>query len=214
MQQKIAKPEKHNRYFVFVGIFIVMIATGIFLFAMVRQQRIGTQAPNAALHPDTLISAALSNGDHLVHDETGGYSFVLPSSWYLEKNEGSGVTVYPGYHPDAGSSPECKIEVSVFKDVATADMTRWVADHLREDPTVAITEMSSQGVSVIGAQAAFEWTGTMDGIATTLAYVSAEGNIYEIAPSALDIQKADGNAVCDTVFAYFMDGIRFGDDTK
>lgn len=192
----------------------MMVAAAVVVFIMARHGRIGAQPSGASLNADDISQALLPDGSHFVSDKTGGYSFVLPPSWYLENKKGSGVAVYPDYRPEASSSPECKIEVSLFRDIPAADMDHWLAAHLSEDPTIAVAEISSEGLSVSGADAALEWKGTMDGVATTLAYVAAEGNIYEIAPSVLDIRKADGNAVCDAALTQFINGMHFENGTK
>jgi hypothetical protein len=165
-------------------------------------------------NPDNVTVAPLPNGGRIVNDKTGGYSFVLPSRWYLEKKEGSGIAVYPDYVPNGNTPPKCKIEISVFRNIPAAGMNDWATSHLREDPTITVAEKSRAAFSAPGAQSAFEWQGTIDDIATALAYIAANGNVYEVAPSAFDIASADGNTACDGPFRSFLSTINFEKNAK
>jgi hypothetical protein len=209
MQQEIEKSKKRNSYVKYTGLFagILIAALAIFIFA--RHFSGNSRQMASGIRPDDITWTVLPNGNHLADDKTGGYSFILPTGWYFEKKEGSGISIYPDYDPNNTVASKCKIEISVFKDIVVVDMNDWMTNHIHEDPTVAITETRREPLSMSGAEFAFEWKGTMDGIATTVAYVSAEGNVYEIVPSVLDIQKADGNAVCDAGFQSFLKGLSF-----
>jgi len=214
MQQKTEKTEKGKFYsilsWLFVG--IVIAAVSIFILTSLFFKNLRRPVPGALA--DDVVSTTLSNGNHLINDRTGGYSFILPISWFFEKKDGSGIAVYPDYDPRKNVTPKCKIEISVFKNIAASKMDSWVTSHIHEDPTVAVNETFRNMFSVPGATSAFNWNGTMDGIATTIAYLSANGNIYEIAPSVLDIKKADGNDMCNAGFKSFLSGISFHDDAR
>ena len=208
MQIEIEKPKKRNPYLM-IAVFLGVLVMALAIFVCARWFLENSPKPASGAPPDDIALTTLPNGNRLVNDKTGGYSFILPANWYLEKKEGSGIAVYPDYAPQSGGAPKCKIEVSVFKNIAAANINNWVTIRLHADPTIAVSETLRAALSVPGAKSAFEWKGTMDGITTTLAYVSAEGNIYEIAPSVLDIQKADGNTACDSGFQLFLNGISF-----
>lgn len=214
MQQEIEKSKKRNSYARFAGLFvgILIAALAIILFAH-RFSGSLRQSAQGAL-PDDIATKVLASGNRLINDKTGGYSFMLSTGWYLEKKEGSGIAVYPDYDPKGTIPPKCKIEISVFKNITTKDMNDWVTGHVHEDPTVKVIETLRSALSVTGAPFAFYWKGSMDGIMTTIAYVSAEGNVYEIVPSVLDIQKADGNTACNDGFKSFLNSINFGNNEK
>jgi hypothetical protein len=214
MQQEIEKPKKRNSYAIFAWLFmgILIVALAICIFA--SRFSGSSQRPVSGVFPDDIALTALPSGNRLVNDKTSGYSFILPGSWYFEKKEGSGIALYPDYDPKGSVAPKCKIEISVFKNIAATDMNDWVTSHIHEDPTVAVAETLREALSVSGATFAFEWKGTIDGIATAVAYISAEGNIYEIAPSVLDMRKADSNTVCDAGLQSFLSGISFGNNAK
>ncbi len=214
MRQKIEKTEKGKLYVILSWLFVGIIIAAISIFILTGLFFKNLKRPASGALPDDIASTTLSNGDRLINDKTGGYSFVLPVSWYFEKKDGSGVAVYPDYDPRNDTTPKCKIEISVFRNIAAMKINDWVTSHVHEDPTVAVKENIRSALSVSGATSAFEWDGTMDGIVTTIAYISASGNIYEIVPSVLNIEKADGNEACNAGFKSFLSGISFGNDAK
>src|SRR5438270_705620 len=68
-----------------------------------------TSTSNVVAGHVTLDSA--SSSQQIVQSATGDYSFALPSTWYLERNDTSGVTIYPDYDPAGSAQPDCKIEI-------------------------------------------------------------------------------------------------------
>jgi hypothetical protein len=166
------------------------------------------------MNSDDIAFTVLSDGDRLVDNKTSGYRFTLPTSWYFEKKEGRGVAIYPNYHPNTSVLPECKIEISVFPDIASENANNWIIGRLHEDPTVTVSELSRTAINVSGASTTIEWRGTLDEITTTLVYVFTEGNAYEIVPSVLDIKSNNGNLVCDAALKSFLENIRFSKNAQ
>lgn len=141
--------------------------------------------------------------DEIVTDQTAGYSFSMPTNWYLEPNAGAGVTVYPDYDPTSGDQAACKIEISSLAAdpgaVANeAGLSTWVTAQLHADPTADIAETARTDIT-IGTSTAIEWQGELNGVSTTLVYVpTVDGkNILEFAPSTLAADdSADGGDDC------------------
>ena len=93
-------------------------------------------------------------------------------------------------------------------------MDGWITSHLHEDPTVVVSELSRTAIKISGASSVFEWKGLFDEITTTLVYAFAEGNVYEIAPSALNMEKADDGAACNDVLESFLTNLRFSQNAS
>lgn len=214
MQQEIEKSKNRNSYTKFAGLFLGILIVALIIFIFTRRFLGNPQRSAMSALPDDVTLMELPSGNRFVNDKTGGYSFIIPGNWYFEKKEGSGVAVYPDYVPKNDTVPKCKIEISVFKNIAAPSMDNWVTSRIHKDPTIAIAETLRETFSVSGAMSAFEWRGTMDRVATTIAYISAMGNVYEIAPSVLDIQKTDGNTACDAGFKSFLNSISFKNNEK
>jgi len=217
MQQKTEKTEKTEKrkfYSILSWLFVGIVIAAVSIFILTSLFFKNLRRPVSGSLPDDVVSTTFPDGNHLINDRTGGYSFILPISWFFEKKDGSGIAVYPDYDPRNNVTPKCKIEISVFKNIAATKMNDWVTSHIHEDPTIVVSETFRNVFSVPGATSAFDWNGTMDGIVTTIAYISANGNIYEIVPSVLDIKKADGNDICDVGFKSFLNGISFRNDAK
>lgn len=177
--------ENNKTVRVFVWIVIgVVIGAGIFLLA-IRARRVDVGS----------TAGAATTTDQSIADGATGYHFVIPASWYFEKNSSSGFAVYPDYSPAESSSlsapnsansaaPLCKIEVSIFPYSPATAPGDWIASQLSVDPTQDIKEQSTAQVALGDAQG-IEWNGTMNGIPTTLVYAFTDDKAYEIAPSTL-----------------------------
>ena len=172
-------------------------------------------APAGAFSLDEAsIATQNANDDQVVQNASDGYSFAMPASWYLEKNDGSGTTVYPDYDPAGGVAPECKMEISSFPAATApgaggraADLNNWLTDHLHADPTVDVLEISRTNVK-LGTSSALEWRGSLNGVTTTLVYAFANGKILEIAPSSLDPASDLDADDCDLMLQAFMANLR------
>lgn len=164
--------------------------------------------------PDEVSVAPAPNGDaddEVVTDQTAGYSFTMPTNWYLEPDAGAGVTVYPDYDPTSGDEAACKIEISELAaggtSVATeADLSTWITTQLHSDPTAGVAENSRTDMQIgsgDSTSSAIEWQGELNGVSTTLVYVpAADGaGVLEFAPSTLAeddaSETADGGATDD-----------------
>lgn len=143
---------------------------------------------NASLpqpRPDTIATSSAGQGNILIKNGSAGYSITVPETWYLEHGAGSGMTIYPDYDAALSAvSADCKIEIAVVADSAGADLSLWLTGYLHRDPTADIEEISRTAISVADAPAIL-WTGVLNGVLTTLAYVASGGRTYEIAPSII-----------------------------
>ncbi len=209
MQQEMGNLKKKKSYTFFILLFLAIIAVAIFICVLIPRLLGNADQQISITSSDDIAITTLQDGDRFIEDKTGNYSFTLPASWYFERKEGSGIAVYPNYIPDVNASPECKIETSVFPSISPLDLNGWITNHLHEDPTVTVLESSRTAVDISGASITIRWMGALNEITTTLIYASTQGNIYEIAPSVLDIKKAEGNIVCNAALDSFLTSIRF-----
>jgi hypothetical protein len=168
--------------------------------------------------PDEVLVAPAPNGDtddEVVTDQTDGYSFTMPTNWYLEPNAGAGVTIYPDYDPGASDDQaSCKIEIAELAGdgsngaSAATDLNDWITAQLHADPTADVTETARTTIRVgLGSgdntSTAIEWQGALNGVSTTLVYALAPdgSGVLEFAPSTLaddDASEAgDGSATDD-----------------
>lgn len=131
-----------------------------------------------------------------------GYSIRLPIEWRVERTGTGTIAV----HPPAGErSAACKVEMSSFPFSAGSDPAAWIAERIGADPSVSVVERSSEGVSFDGASGV-RWTGTIDGMTTTLVYAFAGSRAFEIAPSMIGGTDA---SPCDDMFGTFLSGLVF-----
>lgn len=134
-------------------------------------------------------------------DQDAGYAFSVPAAWSIEKTGADTVAV----HADASSSAAaCKIEVSAFPYSGGADgMADWITQRIGADPSIAVTEQSSGQIPLAGGVTGVEWTGTIDGLPTTLVYAFNAQHAYEIAPSVVG-EDAGGDAQCAGMLQSFL----------
>lgn len=196
--------------------FIVLVAVALAVWFGFARRVPPTSEPSVLMPPasDTITTQALTHGNELVTNVTARYEAIVPATWYLEKKDGSGITLYPDYDPAKKILPACKMEISVLQNPTNADLDDWLTDYLHADPTADVVE-SSRMPSTVSGHPAVTWTGSLNGISTTLAYVSREdGSLYEIAPSAIenvasqDIPQNSGAAQCSAAFQSLMSSFR------
>jgi hypothetical protein len=158
--------------------------------------------------PDIIATSSAAQGEIFIQNKSAGYGIVVPRAWHLEKNAGSGVTVYPD-HDGTSTSPDCKIEISAFAVPGGTNLSLWLAAYLHQDPTADIVEMSRIATSVQGAPAIL-WTGVLNGILTTLAYVASGTEMYEIAPSVvLKAGETPSHEPCKNAFRTILGSFVF-----
>ncbi len=194
--------------------FLVLIAAvmAIWLFFFWKTSPISGLSALTPLASDTMTVQALTNGNELITNATAHYEVIVPTVWYLEKKAGSGIALYPNYDPAKQVAPACKIEVSYLQNAANIDLDDWLTGHLREDPTADVAE-SSRMPSTVSGHPAITWTGTVNGVYATLAYISREdGSLYEIAPSVIENGGVGAGASaasrCSTAFQSLMSSFR------
>jgi len=219
-----------NKNYIWVG-FLVSVAAVAVVFAGVAVIKIwsgsaGGLGRPAAPKPDAISVTPAEGGastglgvggagDKIVENKTAGYYFAMPAGWYLEKNAGAGVTVYPDYDPVAmpSSSPACKIEISAFAIAAGDDfnLDDWITGDLHADPTAGVAEDSRTTIEVDG-QLGVEWQGTMNGVTTTLDYVASPtgAEVFEIAPSTLSEASDADNGDCVAYLQELASNLKFG----
>jgi hypothetical protein len=156
-------------------------------------------SPDVSASGTAVAAVAMQN----FSDPNDGYSFSVPASWNIERTGTDTVAV----HPDAASAGDaCKIEVSAFPYSSGADgMADWIAHRIGADPSLAVVERSSEDVT-IGGGTGVEWTGTIDGLPTTLVYAFSDSRAYEIAPSVIG-EGAAGDAPCSDVLQAFLSAL-------
>jgi len=199
--------KKISRRLLFLWVLIVAVAAGgTFLICQhlgigagpsVQSQSQLQSQPSADMQQDvTPTNNATVAMQNFSND---GYVFSVPVSWNIERTSTDTITV----HPDAASSvAACKIEVSAFPYTPSTDMADWIAHRIGADPSVAVTERSSEDVSFSGGSGV-KWVGTIDNIPTTLVYAFNDHHAYEIAPSVIG-EGADGAGRCDDMLQTFL----------
>jgi hypothetical protein len=187
----------NKKTMVYLAWLVVLIAAILAAwFSIFRETfAVKTVPPPAALQStDVITTQLLRNGNTLVGNATSHYEAIIPSVWYIEKKEGGGLAIYPGYDPMKKTPPHCKVEISSLQSSYGVDADDWLTDYLHKDPTVDIVE-SQRMPSTISGNPAITWTGTLNGVSTTLAYIFREdGGVYEIAPSTVETDTSlNGN---------------------
>lgn len=189
----------------------------------------GNSGGAVAQVPDSVaVSPILGGDDEVVANANAGYYFSMPANWYVEKNVGAGLAVYPDYDPKSGVAPECKIEISDFANVGTGSLNSWITNYLHADPTADVAEISrtpvqigdasggGAGANTSTSSSAIQWYGVLNGVTTTLVYAlepdTAQGqkNILEIAPSTLSESGDADNSDCDLVLQALVANLKFG----
>lgn len=143
------------------------------------------------------VTGGMATGVDMQKFSGDGYALAVPASWYVEQNSKDVVTVYPDHALAASSStPSCKIAMSVFPYAPNTSEADWIAAHIGADPSLAVTEKSSEDVTVSGGSGV-KWIGIIDGAPTTLVYVFSQDHAYEIAPSVINETSADDTQCTD-----------------
>lgn len=207
-----------------VGFFAV-VAIGFAMAILIKQGMgegsgsngsAGASSPVSSSQADDIavVNALDGSGHQIVDDKTGNYHFAMPTSWYLEKNAGLGLTIYPDYSPASSSSPTCKIEISRFPVASGTDLNDWLTKYFAADPTADITQTSLSQIAIQGAKTALEWRGTMNSATTTLVYAQGVDEILEIAPSSLSQASDADNDDCDDALQQFLLNLTLGNYGK
>jgi hypothetical protein len=208
--------KKQSKGIFFLGTLIIVVAAGG-TFLLVEHLGAGVPSsggiPSDEAAPAAQPYADLENGGAAsdtapatiamqnFSNPGAGYSFSAPVRWNIEKTGANTVAV----HSDASSSvAACKIEISVFPYSAGADgEADWIAHRIGADPSLSVTEQSSENVSLAGSSTGVEWVGTIDGVSTTLVYAFNATHAYEIAPSVTSA-TASGTAQCSDMLQSFL----------
>lgn len=142
-----------------------------------------------AMAPDAIVVAPAIASQTFSND---GYTLSVPAPWTIEQTGTDTIAI----HPDA-TSPDvaCKIEISAFSYSSDTDTADWIAHRIGADPSLTISEQSSEDVTLTGGSG-IKWIGTIDGIPTTLVYAFNNDHAYEIAPSVIG-NVANGSMQCD-----------------
>jgi hypothetical protein len=194
--------------FSYLAWLVVAIVVAIVLFWLFGLRVSPREVQNVQVNNDDLPSGSVaSSGERTIENGAAHYRLTAPVNWYVEKNGGTGLALYPDYapkaastpsmnsglpqkirvatgSPQAGAQPECKIEISALPNKSNLMLGDWLVGYLHQDPTVEIIETSQSAVRVSGRDA-ISWTGALNGISTTLAYVAGDGMVYEFAPSMI-----------------------------
>jgi hypothetical protein len=188
--------KKDLLWFLGIVVFGTLLSSGLlFFFGSV----IGRPRTPPVLRPDAITTSTTSLGNIFIEDKTGGYAIAIPRDWHLEKRSDSGVAVYAA--PDAHAAYPCKIEISKLENPSRQNIKTWLREYLRSDPTSDIQESSLDPVTVAESPA-IVWTGTLNGVSSTLAYVATGTVVYEFAPSAVAASgsgEAIGTACVDAL---------------
>jgi hypothetical protein len=183
------KKQSRGTFFLWLMV-AAAIATGTFLTAEHLGGGIGlAPAPSGPADADS----GDASGTIAMQNFSGdGYAFSVPAGWMIEKTGSDTIALHP---PASSPDAACKIEVSAFPYAAgVGGVADWISHRIGADPSVAITEQSSEDVSLTGGTGV-KWIGTIDGIPTTLVYAFSDDHAYEIAPSVIGVPAA-GNAQC------------------
>jgi hypothetical protein len=178
-----------------VGSFVTIVMTVAVILAV-------------AGRPDEARS--LSSGEDIhspgkvVTSDDRHYSFFLPATWYLERNNAQGITMYPEYMPNAHAVPLCKIEVSTVAalSMTAASLHDWLSGYLHADPTAEVTEFAQASTTIAGVPA-ISWRGVWNGATTTLVYIATHDSVLEVAPSIVS-EDMHTDGACDMAMATFL----------
>jgi hypothetical protein len=199
---------------IWVVVLVIAIAAVWFLFF----SKMSAKPSPLVVTPssDAITTQSLTHGNVLIANATARYGLIVPTTWYLEKKAGGGITLYPDYDPAKKIPPACKMEISALQNPGNADLDDWLTDYLHADPTADVVE-SSRMPSTVSGHPAVTWVGALNGVSTTLAYVSREdGLLYEIAPSVIQnvaaasgiVAGASSVAQCSAAFQSLMSSFR------
>jgi hypothetical protein len=159
--------------------------------------------------PDAIVTSTASENNVSIENKTAGYAIVVPRKWYLENSAGSGVSVYPDYDAANKTPPDCKVEISVLSNSAHEDFADWLAAHLRSDPMADVLEISRITTTVSGVPAII-WSGVTNNVSSTLAYIAAGAEVYEIAPSVITEKNGPiGDARCADALRTILNNFHF-----
>lgn len=192
---------------VFLWLFIAVVAAmGAFVFCL-RFGKLSVASTNSSADNSASTTAPVA----MQNFSGNGFSFSVPQSWYVEKNGNDSVAAYSDYAPSTTSSTAsgetCKIETSVFAPVPSAGIAGWISNRLSADPSVAVVERSSNDLSVSGGTGV-QWSGTIDGVPTTLVYAFSSSHAFEIAPSVVNQTQTDaGSAQCADALSTFLSNL-------
>jgi hypothetical protein len=194
---------KNKKYYIGVGL-IGVVLVGVAVFAMVNKSIgmggffIGGQNTPTSVSSsgsDGSLASSTSQTGKIITNSFGGFSFAMPEGWYLENNASGNVVVYPDYDPSGTTAPTCKIEISDFAVVKNTDLSDWLSQYFKADPTADISQASLSQITV-GSVSGLEWRGVMNGATTTLVYAEKDRKIIEIAPSSLSSGSDTDNDDC------------------
>ena len=169
-----------QKIIILIAVLMTGYAVWFFLVRSSSEEKTGLPV----LRPDTIVTSTAKNGTVRIDNESAGYTVVIPRDWYLEKSAGTGMTLYPHYAGTDKTLPACKVEISVLQNANRKDIADWLTIYLHSDPTASVLETSRVAMTVDGATA-IVWSGTLNDIETTLAYMATGTDVYEIAPSAI-----------------------------
>lgn len=162
-----------------------------------------------APRPDVIATSTAPNKTVFIENKTAGYTITVPWNWYLEKSAGSGMIVYPNYDATSKTPPDCKIEISALSNPGREVLADWLTAYFHEDPTADVSKIS-RTATTIGGASAIVWSGMLNSVFSTLAYVATSTMVYEIAPSAIAASGdgapigADCESALRTVFNNFQ----------
>ena len=165
--------------FLAIVAFGTMLCIGLVFFVngLSREAR-GT----ASTHPDSIATGTTTLGNIIIEDKTGNYAIATPPDWRLERSSGSGLAIYAA--SSSLGAPFCKVEISKLQNPSRRDLSVWLTAYLHTDPTTDEEEISRDQITVAGAPAVV-WTGTLNGVSSTLVYVATGTAVYEFAPSVV-----------------------------
>lgn len=187
----------------FIGAIVAMLAIIGFVLFLVGKYLIaensshGQSAMANVPQSDVIIAPSSAGSSQSVMSASGGYAFAVPSAWYVEPEGARDAEIYPDYSPNTSSTAQCKIEISVFENASGVSFGDWIKNKLSEDPTLDVSETSEDSLTV-GGESGIHWSGTIDDVQTDLTYVSANGKIYEFAPSALSAASGELSSATTT----------------
>jgi hypothetical protein len=193
---------KNKKHFFFLWALVAAaVAGGTFLMAEHLDGGMGTAGAQFTVTagggsaPDVQPDAPVP----MQNFSNDGYAFSVPASWVIEQTATDTIAL----HPDAASpDAACKIEVSAFPYSPAVDPADWIAHRIGADPSLAVVEQSS-GEVALGTGTGVQWTGTIDGIPTTLVYAFNDDHAYEVAPSVIG-GSADGSFSCGDMLQTFL----------
>lgn len=203
------KKQPHGILFAWILI-VALVAGGIFLVfahfgAHGEMGMIAAPAMESNMDVEQNDSTASDTAPAAVAMQTfsdNGYAFSIPASWNIERTGSDTIAV----HSDSASpDAACKIEVSAFPFPPNTDISDWIAHRIGADPSLAVTEESSENVS-FASGTGVKWMGTIDEIPTTLVYAFNDGHAYEIAPSVVH-SGANDSASCDDMLGTFLSAL-------